>query len=100
MKAYITHAENVINSLLKQYREINISHRKTPAPEYFNSQWIFPLNEYLTEPKFTNQKNYSHKLQDAVSEIEKSQKLLNDSFTKIPKLVQGIDELLIKVSKK
>ena len=47
MKAYITHAENVINSLLKQYREINISHRKTPAPEYFNSQWIFPLNEYL-----------------------------------------------------
>jgi hypothetical protein len=100
MKAYISHAENVINSLLKQYREINISHRKTPAPEYFNFVWKFPLNEYLTEPSFTNQKNYSQKLQDAVNEIEKSQKLLNDSFTKIPKLIQGIDELLMKVSKK
>jgi hypothetical protein len=100
MKAYITHAENVVNSLLKQYREINISHRQMPAPEYFNSVWKFPLGEYLTEPNFTNQKSYSQKLQNAVSEIEKSQKLLNDSFTKIPKLVQGIDELLIKVSKK
>ncbi len=100
MKAYISHSESVINALLKQYREINIAHRKTPAPDYFSSTWRFPLNEYLTEPKFTNQKNYSMKLQDAVSEIEKSQKLLNDSFTKIPKLVQGIDELLVKVTKK
>jgi len=100
MKAYITHAENVVNSLLKQYREINISHREMPAPEYFNSVWKFPLGEYLTEPSFTDQKSYSQKLQNAVSEIEKSQKLLNDSFTKIPKLVQGIDELLIRVSKK
>lgn len=99
MKAYISHAENIANTLLKQYREINISKRTIPPPDFFNTSWKFPFNEYLIEPKFDNQQIYSKKLQDAVNEIEKSQKVLNDSFAKIPKLVQGIDELLIKVTK-
>jgi hypothetical protein len=97
MRAYIEHVEDTTNSLLKKYREINISKRSSMPPKYFSSEWKFPMPEYLALPVVDTQEQYSKKLQNAANEIESAQKSLNEAFSKIPGVLKGIDELLLKV---
>ncbi len=100
MRAYIEHVEDTTNALLKKYREINAVHRTSESPKYFSAEWKFPLPEYLSLPLVDTQEQYSQKLQNAANEIELAQKSLNEAFSKIPAVLKGIDELLLKVGKK
>ncbi len=99
MRAYIEHVEDTTNTLLKNYREANIASRSSTPPKYFSSEWKFPMPEYLASPVVDTQEQYSKKLQNAANEIELAQKSLNEAFSKIPGVLKGIDELLLKVGR-
>lgn len=97
LQGYVAHIEQSVNSLLKKYREVNSSHRTTEAPEYFKSEWAFPLIEYKVPIVNINDLSYSERLTKSLQEIELVQKSLNEVFREIPNVLKGIDSLLYEV---
>ncbi|MEA3512594.1 MAG: hypothetical protein U9R37_03235 [Campylobacterota bacterium] len=83
---HISHLQSVYNLLIKRYRSINMSNRKTKYPEYFNN--IESLKDYNVIDFKHYEDNINLKklktLLENISEIEA------DSFEKIRKITSSI----------
>ena len=100
LQAYLEHIEGVTNKLLKAYRENNKLKRTSPAPDYFNEPWLFPLVDYQAPINIEANENYSEKIRVALEEITKSESELNAEFHLMSDLLTGIDALLMDVKVK
>ena len=100
LQSYLNHIENATNKLLKAYRENNKLKRTSPAPDYFNEPWLFPLVDYQAPINIETNENYSEKIRVALEEITKSESELNAEFHLMSDLLTGIDALLMDVKVK
>jgi hypothetical protein len=92
--AYVRHIEDIINTSLSKYRQINATTRKTISPAYFSEKWIYP--EYLTENSdFTGLvEEFQEKLKRVYENIEKIQKEVEDEVRRLSGVIIPIKKAL------
>ncbi|NOJ28387.1 MAG: hypothetical protein DA330_10295 [Nitrososphaera sp.] len=99
LRAYIEHVERVMNVLLSQYRQANSKHRTLPPPQYFIGNWTFDNAAYRTPPEQVSGETYHRKMTFAMESIQKIQEELNEVYLEIPRVLQGVHEMLQQVRK-
>ena len=97
LRAYINQVERVTNSLLTEYQQSNRQFRTTPTPEYFRNSWSFPDVISNTPPVLVPGEVYGKKMSEALASIQETQDDLNEVYSEIPKILQGVDSMLHEV---
>ena len=97
LRAYIEQVERLTNSLLTEYQQVNIQFRTTAAPEHFRTSWTFPDVTSNTPPELVPGDVYGKKMSEALASIQEIQDSLNEVYSEIPKILQGVDSMLREV---
>jgi hypothetical protein len=94
--AYIKLIEAQVNNLISKYRQINVQHRKTPAPLYFGSKWVYP--EMVMEPTESSEliKDFQSKMQKVYENIDNIQKELEHEVKDLAGVIAPVRKALGK----
>lgn len=97
MVEYFDHLESAANTLLAFYRNENQKHRSAPAPARFNdsSKWTYPrLPLEKGAVSEDGRAGIDEALRDALKEIPKQQKALQEDYRKALDEYKRIDDLV------